>query len=94
MFYLSEQQAELHIQIATMISSILSIFLSQWTVLAAVAGYWLYRKLTATFSYFAKSGIPFKKPSLVYGSMSDMMMQKESMFDMVVRTYKEFDGNW
>lgn len=73
-------------------ASIMEILFSQWPIFVAVAGYLLYRWTMAPFSFFAKRGIPFHKPSPLFGSMGALTLRQETILDMVMKPYNEFKG--
>lgn len=75
-----------------MLCSIVSLVLSQWALLVAIAIYFVHRKLTASFSFFADRGIAFKKPHPFFGNFGAMTLNRESLFDLIVNSYNEFKG--
>lgn len=75
-----------------MLGAVVSLVLSQWALLAAVAIYLIYRKMTASFSFFVDRGIGFKKPYPFFGNFAGIMFGRESLFDVLVSSYNVFKG--
>lgn len=75
-----------------MLWSIVSLVLSQWALLLAVAFYFGYRKMMAPFTFFADRGIAFLKPYPIFGNFGAMTFQRESMFDLIVNNYNDYKG--
>lgn len=75
-----------------MLSYAISLVLSQWALLAAAAIYFVYRKITAPFTFFADRGIAFVKPYPIFGNFGRMSLKRESIFDLVVNNYNDFKG--
>lgn len=75
-----------------MLWSILSVVVGQWALLVAAALYLVWRKINAPFTFFADRGVAFKKPMPIFGNFGGMTLQRESIFDLVVNSYREFKG--
>lgn len=62
-----------------------------WSVLLVV--YLLYKWSTSKFNYFAKAGVPFEKPWPLVGNVLNVVLQRESIIDLVNRSYYKFKGS-
>lgn len=62
-----------------------------WIVLLLV--FLLYKWSTSKFDYFAKVGVPFEKPLPFVGNGLNVVLQRESIIDLVHRQYKKFKGS-
>lgn len=52
--------------------------------------YLAYKWSVDNFDYYEKIGVPFKKPLPLFGNMLDLIMQKESMVEMMQKSYVKF----
>lgn len=59
-----------------------------WLVLLLM--YFLYKWSTSKFDYFAKAGVPFEKPLPIFGNGLSVVLQRESLIDLIDRSYYKF----
>lgn len=62
-----------------------------WLVLLLV--YFLYKWSTSKFDYFAKVGVPFEKPLPLFGNALSVVLQRESLIDLINRSYYKFKNS-
>lgn len=75
-----------------MLWSFLALVLSQWTLLAAACIYFLYRRITRPFQYFADRGIVYAKPLGSFVRLFDLILQRVSIYDLILNDYNKFKG--
>jgi len=50
----------------------------------------LYKWATDNHDYFIKLGVPFEKPLPLIGNLLSMVLQKESLAELMQRNYNKF----
>ena len=63
--------------------------LLEFLVLLAVAGYLFYRWAVANNDFFEKRGVPYSKPTFLFGNFVKMVFRQKSMFDIFIDLYNE-----
>lgn len=63
----------------------------EFVILLSVTLFAFYKWATANSDFFEKIGIPYDKPFPLFGSQKDLVLGKISMFENVIRLYKQFD---
>lgn len=58
--------------------------------IAIAAVYALYKWLTKDDDFFLKKGIPYEKPLPIFGSFLGFMLQRETLIDIVQRSYDKY----
>ena len=66
--------------------------LIEFLVLLTVAGYLFYRWAVANNDYFEKRGIPYSKPTFLFGNFAKVVFRRKSLFDAFVDLYNEYDA--
>jgi len=64
-----------------------------WLWLVLVLVWLLYKWSINTFDFFTKLGVPFDKPLPFFGNGWNLMMQKESMIELLQRSYDKYKGD-
>lgn len=62
-----------------------------WILLLCV--YLVYKWSSKNFDYFAKAGVPFEKPVPFFGNLLSVILQRESVIDLIHRNYNNFKGS-
>ena len=50
----------------------------------------LYKWLTKNDDFFLKKGVPFDKPTPIFGNFLGLMLQKDTMIDILQRGYGKY----
>lgn len=58
--------------------------------IAIAVVYVLYKWLTKNHDYFLKRGIPGDKPLPIFGNFLSFMLQRETLIDVVQRSYDKY----
>lgn len=66
-----------------------------WLVLCAVVTilFLVYKWLTVNHDYFTKLDLPFAKPTILFGSWSDIILCKKPIPEVINELYKEFPND-
>lgn len=72
------------------VSSCISCVVNEWTLLIAIAVFFLYKWGTSTFSYFDERGVPFIKPVAIIGNGFSTLSGREHAVEFILRMYKTF----
>ncbi|XP_037811692.1 probable cytochrome P450 9f2 [Lucilia sericata] len=64
----------------------------EFLILLAVAGYLFYRWATINNNFFKDRGVPYSKPTILFGNFFEMVLRKKSMFDLIIDIYNEHNG--
>jgi len=62
-----------------------------WIVL--VLAWLLFKWSTESFKYFVKLDVPFEKPLPLVGNMLRMLLQKESIVELMQRNYSKYKSS-
>lgn len=72
--------------------SICSTICFTGAIIVLSVGYLFYNWITASFDHFDKNGVAFKKPWPIFGTLGAVIFRRESLFDMIVNAYNQFEG--
>ncbi|XP_055852654.1 probable cytochrome P450 9f2 [Episyrphus balteatus] len=63
----------------------------EFIILLGLAAFIFYKWSTAGFDLFEKIGLPYDKPYPLIGNQKDIVFKKCSMFDNIIKFYKQFN---
>lgn len=61
-------------------------------ILISVLVYVFYKWSTATYDFFEKQGIPFRKPLPLFGTNINMVLKSKPFVDVLKEWYYEFEN--
>ncbi|PSN43538.1 Cytochrome P450 9e2 [Blattella germanica] len=64
-----------------------------WPLGVILFGWMIYLYLTWNHNYWKKRGIPYAKPSLLFGNVKESTLFQKFIGDVYVELYKKFEGH-